>query len=159
MSEQYELAWAAGFFDGEGHIGLVKTGQNRHIHIQICQTIDGPLERFQAILGLGKIYGPYIPKKMAGKRKPYKQLHIDTFEHVQYTICRLWPWLSKPKRNQAKRVLEEFRQYLNRPKTKRGPKPQPAKIPSCHPERVYKAKGMCDRCYRKDLKIRRQNVN
>lgn len=117
-----DLAWAAGFFDGEGHIGLATTGAkklNRHLHIQVVQTEEGPLERLQTIIG-GKLYGPYPH----GKRKPYKQLHIDKFEDVQHVVCLLWPWLSRPKREQVKNALAAFHEYQQRPYVPRGPRPK-----------------------------------
>jgi len=116
-----ELAWAAGFFDGEGHIGSAVTGKkrlNKHLHIQLVQTADGPLERFQRAVGFGKIYGPY---KSRGNKRPYKQLHIDKFEQVQQTICLLWPWLSEPKRQQTRVAFQDYHAYLNRPYVPRGP--------------------------------------
>lgn len=157
-----ELAWAAGFADGEAHFGLVTTNnktQNKHIHIQICQTEDGPLERFQKALGLGKIYGPYTPKKKDnGNRRPYKQFHIDNFEHVQYAVGLLWPWLSRPKKNQITRMLKSYGEYQNKLRTnpnKSGPVPQPHKMAGCHPERFMQAKGMCNACYRQSLRSMR----
>lgn len=154
------LAWAAGFMDGEAHFGLVTTNnktKNKHIHIQVCQTEDGPLERLQRILGGGKIYGPYTPKKSNTNRKPYKQFHIDKFENVQHAVCLVWNWLSGPKKEQIKLMLHEYAEYSIRPRVRRGPAPKPPKIPSCHPERAYKAKGKCNSCYRTEL--RRTNVN
>ena len=160
-TDTHELAWAAGFFDGEAHIGLARTNnktQNRHLHIQICQTEDGPLERFTEAVNAGKIYGPYNHnRKVNGNQRPYKQLHIATFEKVQQTVCLLWPWLSTPKKNQAKMALIAYRQYQERDKPRMGPAPKPPQIPSCHPNRMFKAKGMCDRCYRRALKEMRGN--
>lgn len=152
-----KLAWAAGFADGEAHFGIVKTTKTgvQHIHIQICQTEDGPLQRFQKAVGTGKIYGPYNPKKAVGGRKSYKQFHLDKFELVQQTICMLWPWLSTPKKDQIKRMLHNYLLYAKEPNLKTGPKPQPSKTASCHPARLIKAKGLCNPCYRKALSNQR----
>ena len=155
-----ELAWAAGFMDGEAHFGLVTTNrktQNKHIHISVCQTEDGPLERLQKVLGCGTIYGPYKTKKSDGSaRKPYKQFHINTFERVQHTVCLLWPWLSAPKRAQAKRMLLGYQEYQSRPKVKSGPKTdRRAHPPDCHPDRKCVSLGLCESCYRENLRARR----
>jgi hypothetical protein len=116
-----ELAWAAGFFDGEGHFGTIKTGKNNlHLHIQVVQTVDGPLQRLQNVLGVGKIYGPY--KQCKGGRRPYKQFHVDRFENVQHALCLMWPWLSAPKRAQAKAAILAYHEYLARPHIPCGPK-------------------------------------
>jgi hypothetical protein len=50
-----ELAWAAGFFDGEGHIAYRK----RRLMMAVAQTNREPLERFLDAVGGGRIYGPY----------------------------------------------------------------------------------------------------
>jgi hypothetical protein len=123
MSTDTERAWAAGFFDGEGYIGVNASGAkgaNKRLHIQVCQTQDGPLERLQTVIG-GKIYGPYNKK---GPRLPYKQLHVDGFERVQYAVCLLWPWLSSPKRSQAAAAFTAYQRYVDRPYVPRGPRPK-----------------------------------
>ncbi len=59
-----ELAWAAGFFDGEGSIGTVRDNRNRRrISIQMSVGQSGPdtappesLQRFREIVGVGQIY-------------------------------------------------------------------------------------------------------
>lgn len=154
LPDREQLAWAAGFFDGEGHIGCVKTvGKvgghvNRRLHINVCQTQEGPLERLQAVLGVGRIYGPYPNRDSnGGQRKPYRQFHIDGVEQVQHAIAALWPWLSRPKRNQAKTAFAEFQDYLARPKVPCGPKTRPPQFASCHPERRCHARGLCSACY------------
>ena len=121
-----ELAWAAGFADGEAHFGIVTHHKynSKHAHLVICQTEDGPLQRFQDALGLGIIYGPYQPKVKKGNQRPYKQLHISKFESLQQAVCLLWPWLSRPKRNQAKAMLQSYLTHIRQPR-KSGPR--------CHP--------------------------
>jgi len=48
-----ELAWAAGFFDGEGHCSANRGG---YVSIMVSQRHREPLERFQAAFAVGKIY-------------------------------------------------------------------------------------------------------
>lgn len=61
-----ELAWAAGFFDGEGCINLMKrkNGNKPTLQLAIGQSYSKEtLERFyQAVGNIGKVYGPYKPK-------------------------------------------------------------------------------------------------
>jgi hypothetical protein len=131
LNGREELAWAAGFFDGEGHVGLATVNKrkggnsNKHLHIQLVQTLPGPLERFQEALG-GKMYGPY--RSSVNGRRPYKQLHFDTFERVQNVACRLWPWLSRPKKDQFKAALLAYHEYLARPYVKRGPQKKESQV-------------------------------
>jgi hypothetical protein len=122
-----ELAWAAGFFDGEGHIGVPVQkhgkygGVNKRLVIVLVQTQDGPLERFYAAVGVGKLYGPYKPRS---GQSPYKQLHINTFQDVQHAVCQLWPWLSAPKKAQTIAAFQKYFEYLARPAVTPGPKPR-----------------------------------
>ena len=44
-------AWAAGFFDGEGHIGTAKNGRTLQLRVSCGQVIREPLERFQEMYG------------------------------------------------------------------------------------------------------------
>lgn len=55
-----ELYWAAGFYDGEGHFQL-RTQKRRYHYpaIVIGQKDREVLDRFQAAIGVGKVYGPY----------------------------------------------------------------------------------------------------
>ena len=92
------LAWAAGFFDGEGCTYLHT--QNKQPRILIGQLDTEVLAHFdQATLRLGKLYGPYQPKGV---------YHYNTygFEKCQAIIAMLWPWLGSIKRIQARKVLK-----------------------------------------------------
>lgn len=114
-----ELAWAAGFFDGEGCCVLARRGAKRvgnklysqkvpwRIHFSINQTASTPLERFQlAVGGFGRVRGPYAPhirNRIAGRvqaRKPQWQFAAEKFSDVQEIVGRLWLYLSQPKRDQ-----------------------------------------------------------
>lgn len=59
------LAWAAGFFDGEGNTSLSNRGQ---LTLQIGQSGDTELlDRFRITVGEGVVRGPYVAR---GGRKP-----------------------------------------------------------------------------------------
>lgn len=92
------LAWAAGFFDGEGTIFLHT--QNKKPRIEVGQQDTEVLAHFdQATLRLGKIYGPYPPKGQ------YQYMAYG-FEKCQAIIAMIWPWLGSIKRVQARKVLK-----------------------------------------------------
>lgn len=96
-----ELAWAAGFFDGEGCTMATGLGK-RWARISITQVDREVLDRFhRATFGLGEIYGPY------GYVKGQPQLRYTLYgrPNVQAVIAALWPWLGTVKREQARRVL------------------------------------------------------
>ena len=105
-----ELAWAAGLFDGEGFIGHLKTSSAKYLHLRLSvgQTDAPMLHRLnQALWNLGRVSGPTI----LPHRKPFWVLNINGFEACQAAIAAMWPWLSQPKRCQAKKALLAQLQY------------------------------------------------
>jgi hypothetical protein len=98
--DRHELAWAAGFFDGEGWANAVaQTGRRaRQPHAQINQSDDKGvpevLERFRRVVGVGRIGGP--------ERKPNR---LDRYwwiassrPDVNRVAELLDPWLGDVKR-------------------------------------------------------------
>jgi hypothetical protein len=99
-----ELAWAAGFYDGEGCIyaNVSPTG-NVLPRIAISQVDQRPLMRFKDVARFGTITGPRKPRRPT--HQPFFFYSLDVFEHVQATIAMLWKYLCEPKREQAVEVL------------------------------------------------------
>lgn len=100
-------AWAAGFYEGEGSVGVARYPRSHTIRIQVRQsskTEEPPevLTRMREILGEGKVYGPYHQGKY-----PTFSLNITGFPAVERILGRLWPYLGPVKREQAIRVFEE----------------------------------------------------
>lgn len=114
-----ELAWAAGFFDGEGCTRYNKSRRHRggNLEVTVTQTDTVTLKRFQrAALGTGRIYGP---KDVVGGR-PQWQFKNSSYEHGQAVIAMLWPFLSEIKRRQAHAALTIARDnWRMKPKTSR----------------------------------------
>lgn len=132
MSET-ELAWAAGFFDGEGH-----TQRKRKTRVlSIGQKYPDCLERFKAAIGhFGRLYGPYT--------KEMFYWSTTKLEDVDTVLTMLWPYLSKHKKNQA--IEAGFLPGKIAKGVVGRPKPM---APSCHPEQLYHARGLCKGCYYK----------
>lgn len=109
-----ELAWAAGFFDGEGciYIAPIKP-RYKALGIDIGQVDRRVLDRFRAAVGdLGKVYGPRDKRtKTRPNGKPSFQYRSSAFEDVQAVIAMLWKFLSPVKRNQAAKTLCEYGEY------------------------------------------------
>jgi hypothetical protein len=97
------LAWAAGFYEGEGTIGYYNG-----LALKIPQVNKEPLDKFLAIAGVGRIIGPYTRNP---KHKPQYVYQVFSFEHCQALIAMLWPWLSESRKLQIKRA---FIKYHNR---------------------------------------------
>lgn len=104
------LAWAAGFFDGEGSTTLYAKSRKSMDAVRVpCLTITqcrrATLERFQSVVfEMGRIYGPY--QKVRGR--PQYLWRTTQFRHAQAVIALLWRFLTPEKQEQA---LGAFRSY------------------------------------------------
>lgn len=107
-----EVAWAAGFFDGEGNTHF--SGRNRFV-LSISQTAIEPLERFKNAFGeyVKKVNGPYTPK--TARSKSYWSISISG-ERARTVISTMRPYLCSIKLRQADEALKKFDQHLNRPR-------------------------------------------
>ena len=109
MSE--ELAWAGGFFDGEGSTYLEK--HRTHVgyfvpRLYVPQSAEigvaAELTRLKSALGgLGRISGVRPGK---GKWKPYRRWRVSTPVGVQLGLHLLWPFIGHVRRTQAQAVLQ-----------------------------------------------------
>jgi hypothetical protein len=110
------LAWAAGFWDGEGHVGARGNGRSggRQIKAMITQKDRRVLEHFQEITGLGKIYPRRVQDQWSW--------NLARVIKVRELARLLWPWLGEIKRDQ---FIYAFGAYeLLRPLGKKGRGPQ-----------------------------------
>ena len=99
-----ELAWAAGFFDGEGNAHFCRN--SRTVGLSVTQTSLPELQRFQSTLGVGRVYGPYINK--GPRNNPHWQYRIKGFQHYQHAMCLLWRFLCQRKKDQLKRAQRSW---------------------------------------------------
>lgn len=110
MPSEPEIAWAAGFFEGEGYISAVQRqlldGPRLYPNIGIKNTDLEMLRRFQTIVGVGVIKKTYFG---ALKAKPH---HKDSYrwlvthrEGSEHVISLLSPWLSD---RRLQRISEVF---------------------------------------------------
>lgn len=119
--EDLELAWAAGFFDGEGCISVRKEkrlgkekrpgkgrGRDRvSLTVVINHCEPQPLERFFAAVGLGTIIGPITDNKRPNHQPYYRWCTHSTTVGLE-VMEKLLPFLSDPKRNQMDRKVVEM---------------------------------------------------
>jgi hypothetical protein len=113
LPDREELAWAAGFFDGEGCFSYSERA--RYGVATIGQTDIRALERFRGAVGLGNIYGPYdyrYPGRMS--KRPWWNYRAHRREHVQAIVAMLWFKLGPIKREQARAVLRHYRNRCRR---------------------------------------------
>lgn len=113
LGGQPDVAWAAGFFDGEGctnyHVQKKRDGTPRpkgNIQITVGQKEPLLLQRFQeAIGGVGHIYQRI---QYSYNNHPVWTLQIQRTDDVLHTIRVLWPFLGFHKRAQALKALRKF---------------------------------------------------
>jgi hypothetical protein len=108
--DRYELAWAAGFFDGEGWTNAVAQRGRRttqpmaRINQADAAGVPAVLVRFQSVLGgLGRVGGPY----MKDGRKDLYRWEVSSRGDVELLHHFLMPWLGNVK-------LLEFSSALGR---------------------------------------------
>ena len=104
-----DLAWAAGFADGEGSFHPTvdcRPSRKPHPRFEIGQSDIRALERFQKVLPFGAhVSGPYYLNHP--RRAPHWRYYVNGFENVQALLSLLWTWLGPVKRQQAKSTLKE----------------------------------------------------
>ncbi len=95
-----EMAWAAGFFDGEGSIGATQDKRNRRrISIQMSVGQSGSdtappesLNRFHQIIGVGKIYKRRAGPGHLGKKQMW-YWRASNVNDTQIAIRLLLPFI------------------------------------------------------------------
>ena len=145
MSEQ--LAWAAGFYCGEGSASPIKQrGKVSGVRVTIGQKNREVLDWFAAAVGTGKVNGPYGPYS-GNNGCPMFFYQAHGRDSVRKIRDLLWPWLSTEKREQFDRAyaaiadVPEMPQRRNRSqRIAAGMDPEP---PGRSPESVarYQAKS------------------
>jgi hypothetical protein len=93
--DRHDLAWAAGFFDGEGWAAKNKT---RGVHARINQSdndgVPDVLTRFQRVVGCGRLHGPV---REAGRLDLY-YWDATSRGDVGAVAKAIWQWLGELKR-------------------------------------------------------------
>jgi len=109
-----ELAWASGFYDGEGSIHAEKHSANNggltsSCSLSVPQSHREPLDRLVRVFGFGKVYGPRQVRTTT-----MWAFRVFGVERVQAVVCMLWPWLGTFRRTQIVAVLQECKANATR---------------------------------------------
>ena len=109
---KFELAWAAGFFDGEGCFVAQpqKYAPHPYLRVIIGQTDREVLDRFQKAVGIGGVCGP-----IKTKHKPMFSYYAASNNAI-VAMNRILPWLSSVKRNQFHKAIGRSLTYYYLPK-------------------------------------------
>lgn len=102
LEDYTELAWAAGFFDGEGTFCLrthrYKDSTYKYPFASLAQNEAALVDRFHDAVGVGRCHFENSRQVVVW--------HATNLEQVQVVVCRLWRWLGPFKRDQARRTLQ-----------------------------------------------------
>lgn len=101
-----EVAWAAGFYEGEGCIHF----DGKNLNMTLSQCNREPLDRYYEIMGCGKIYGPYTKRRV----QPIYTWKVSGRSAVE-AIGRLSEWLSKRRTEQAQTAIEAYERRPKKP--------------------------------------------
>lgn len=105
--DEHELAWAAGFFDGDGWAALVRYGRRSkgrpmaQINQADARGVPEVLTRFRDAVGVGRIGGPKVEE---GRADPYWWVASSRAD-VKRTGELIGPWLSSAKRGQFRAAV------------------------------------------------------
>jgi hypothetical protein len=100
-------------YDGEGCTSMANTNRSlgsQSLQIDIGQSgndnIPEVLQRFQGIMEVGKIYGPYAPTKHSTRKNHY--CYRATGPNAILVLTRMWPYLCSTKRAQALAAEDKY---------------------------------------------------
>jgi hypothetical protein len=108
MCNNLELAWAAGFFDGEGCITLNTKGKK--FQASIAQVDREVLDRFKSAVEIGNVTGPYDYNKP--NKRPFYTWHTNGVDNITILKDKIGPFLSSIKRDQFIQKLIFKEQWL-----------------------------------------------
>lgn len=106
-----DLAWAAGFFDGEGNVYCGRL----QLKISISQTDREVLDRFRAAVQAGKVAGPRPGRQQ--NQRPYYVYQASSYDTIE-VYEKLSPFLSTVKKLQFEEMIKRFK---DAPIVRRGP--------------------------------------
>jgi hypothetical protein len=102
-----DWAWAAGLFEGEGAIVFCAytDGTNRwHRDLRISMCDEDVLQRFAAIVGVGKVT-PVAPRKDKPHWKPQFIWYVNAWPNIVAVLSRFLPHLGLRRRAKAEALL------------------------------------------------------
>lgn len=118
MNRDIELAWAAGFYDGEGSVWWrppSRTGERParggrgQLRVTIQQNDPAPLERFRGAVRVGTVVGPYVRQRPGRQaNNPFWSYQAHKAGEVVAIAGFLWAFLCEPKRAQLHAAMRSW---------------------------------------------------
>jgi hypothetical protein len=101
-SNDIVLAWAAGFYDGEGCTLIGNSGKgNAYPRMAVSQKHREVLDKFRNAVQIGKVY------VNENRNVPFRW-EVNGSKQVAATLTLIWPELGSEKRNQAHRTWNKL---------------------------------------------------
>lgn len=100
------IAWAAGFIEGEGCFGISKLYNS--IRITVCNTDLDSIEKLRFILGCGSISGPTT----RGTWKPIYRYQVQAGSYVYAILMILFPFMSKRRKLKILELVAIFKKQF-----------------------------------------------
>ena len=99
--DRHELAWAAGFFDGEGWAAKRKRGVHSRINQVGPDGMPEVLLKFRTCVGVGRLRGPQIKER----KQDLYWWEATSRPDLAHVADLIGPWLCPAKRAEFKRAL------------------------------------------------------
>jgi hypothetical protein len=112
QSNDAKIAYAAGIFNGEGHIGYsmqprVSGISYPSLRLTITQWYSTEiLEQFKDIFGFG-----VVERNIPGNSNAFRY-RLQAPDQISSCIKQMWPWLSEQKRSDASKTFKAYEEYL-----------------------------------------------
>ena len=112
-----EIAYVAGFYEGEGSIDC--GGKGQYLRLLFSQKETEPLVRIREILWNGD-----IRKQVHKDGHVIHRLRSAGAARVMTTVGMMWPWLSNRRKAQIKEAIGKWRDYSTKKPLKGSIKPK-----------------------------------
>lgn len=110
MTRREDIAWCAGFFDGEGSVGCYDGLMYLQIEQKVEWCCEEPfsdvLERFALVFPVTTVKGPYTNRSNHSNLSTMRYVATG-FEKVQYIISSMWEFLGEVKRDNYREALKK----------------------------------------------------
>jgi hypothetical protein len=108
--------YCAGLFEGEGSItSYLKKGKAKMyptIQFVVDMTDIEPLDLFEDIMQVGKIYGPYYRlSDRQYKAKGIYRYQIGKLAEIKHTVSAIYDWLSPRRKEQCDTAINNYEQW------------------------------------------------
>lgn len=105
MASPYDIAWAAGLFEGEGTFCIYKIKNRPDSYRSICSmasTDEDVIQRFHNIVGFGSFLGPY---KHSHKGKERWVWQVQNYKECKQVAELFLPYLGERRRDKAEEMI------------------------------------------------------